>query len=179
MLPVQRDTLTDMETPGSGSADAPDAGEQAPVCGRVWRFLFAPRWIGWHLFVVASFWGMLALGDWQLRRAMAGNGLSWAYTLEWPLFSGFAVFFWWRTIRDEFRLRRGLGGVRGSLNEAASVADALPAGLGVRQAEQPADDADDLEVANYNAYLAKLNSGAYLAKLNAEVRKTHGRNGSR
>src|SRR5947209_19928642 len=29
------------------------------------------------------------------------------YTFEWPLFAGFAVVFWAKTIRDEFRIRRG------------------------------------------------------------------------
>ena len=179
--PAQRDTLIDMETPGSGPADVPPDAPVAPpspvATGPVWRFIITPRWIGWHLLVVAAFWGMLELGDWQLRRALAGNGLSWAYTLEWPLFAGFAVVFWWRTIRDEFRLRRGTGGA----GEATGIAAGppLPAGLGLRQAEQPADDGDDIEVANYNAYLAKLNGDAYLAKLDAEVRKTHGQRGSR
>lgn len=45
-----------------------------------WRVLFTPRWLSWHLFAVVAFYGMLWLGDWQFRRAMAGNSLSWAYT---------------------------------------------------------------------------------------------------
>jgi hypothetical protein len=175
MLPVERDTLIDMETPGSVPADvqpdAPVAGESSTVTGPVWRFLIEPRWIGWHLFVVAAFWGMLWLGDWQFRRAMAGNGLSWAYTFEWPLFAGFGLVFWARTVRDEFRLRRGTDG--GQADAAAATAEsALPAGLGVRQVERAAgdadhpDDAEDAEVASYNAYLAKLN---------AEIKQTHGK----
>ena len=67
-----------------------------------WRFLIQPRWLGWHALMVACVLGMLALGDWQLRRAEAGNALSWAYTFEWPIFAGFAVVFWAKTIRDEF-----------------------------------------------------------------------------
>jgi hypothetical protein len=172
MLPAERDTLIGMETPGSVPADvqpdAPAAGESSPVTGPVWRFLIEPRWIGWHLFVVAAFWGMLWLGDWQFRRAMAGNGLSWAYTFEWPLFAGFGLVFWARTVRDEFRLRRGIDG--GGAAEATAES-ALPAGLGVRQVERTGDagqpeDADDAEVASYNAYLAKLN---------AEIKQTHGK----
>ncbi|HJZ08724.1 MAG TPA: hypothetical protein VJ283_11630, partial [Trebonia sp.] len=73
----------------------------------VWRFLITPRWLGWHVLMVVACWGMLWLGDWQLHRALSGNGLSWAYTFEWPLFAGFAIVFWAKTIRDEFRIRRG------------------------------------------------------------------------
>jgi hypothetical protein len=142
--------------------EADAARESGP--GPVWRFLVAPRWIAWHLLMVVSFWGMLWLGDWQLHRALSGNGLSWAYTFEWPLFAGFAVVFWARTIRDEFRIRRGLPPGR-----RASAQD-LPAGVAGVQAVQvstaePAADEDE-ELTAYNAYLARLN---------AEVRHTHGR----
>jgi hypothetical protein len=171
-----RDTLNGMETPGSAPSapavpggsrldvpgpDAPgpdvtedDAAQRAS--GPVWRFLIQPRWLGWHLFVVLAFWGMLWLGDWQFRRAMAGNGLSWAYTFEWPLFAVFGIVFWARTVRDEFRLRRGTAGAWPGAGTASGPV--LPAGIGTRPIEQPADDADDAELASYNAYLAKLNA---------------------
>jgi len=183
-----RDTLNGMETPGSApsaagesradvpgpdvpgpDAPGPDApGPDAPgpdvtgtdaaqaASGPVWRFLIGPRWLGWLLFVLLACWGMLWLGDWQFHRAMAGNGLSWAYTFEWPLFAGFGIVFWARTVRDEFRLRGGTAGA-GPAAEAAS-GPVLPAGIGTRPIEQPADDADDAELASYNAYLAKLNA---------------------
>ena len=128
--------------------ETPAPAESAPV----WRFLVKPRWLGWHVLMVVAFCGMLWLGDWQFRRAMAGNGLSWAYTFEWPLFAVFAVVFWAKTIRDEFRIRRG-----GGTDVPAAEEAELPAGLGIRQAEQPGDDAEDEELARYNAYLARLN----------------------
>ena len=131
--------------------------------GPVWRFLIKPRWLGWHLAMVVSFWGMLWLGDWQLHRALSGNALSWAYTFEWPLFAGFAVVFWAKTIRDEFRIRRG------EIADPRAQADELPFGMGTVQASVIAaqDDAgeEDEELSAYNAYLARLN---------AEV-KNHGR----
>jgi hypothetical protein len=149
--------------------------DPAPAVGApaepVWRFLLRPRWLGWHLLMVVSFFGMLWLGDWQLRRALSGNGLSWAYTFEWPLFAVFAVVFWAKTIRDEFRIRRGE--IPDPRAVAAEEAESLPAGVGsVVQAAgavqspgiAPGED-EDSELSAYNAYLARLN---------AEV-KNHGR----
>jgi hypothetical protein len=98
-----------------------------------WRFLISRKWLLWHLTAVAGVWGMLWLGDWQYHRAVGGNGLSWAYTFEWPLFAVFGVVFWARTIRDEFRIRRA--GLDPNLAEAGADAGIqLPAGLGMEQA---------------------------------------------
>jgi hypothetical protein len=161
--------------PGSDLSewDAPETGDApAGTSGPSWRFLFRPRWLAWHLLVFVAFWGMLWLGDWQFHRAVGGNGLSWAYTFEWPLFAVFAVVFWARTIRDEFLMQRG-GVTEAELVRRAALARSmatlpkgamlpagtLPEGVFVRQLERPLDsDADDPELASYNAYLAKLNA---------------------
>ena len=55
------------------------------------------------------------------------------------------------------------GCARGDAQEPATTAEAaagpvLPDGIGTRPIEQPADDADDAELASYNAYLARLNA---------------------
>jgi hypothetical protein len=125
--------------------------------GPTWRFLITPRWLGWHLLMVVSFWGMLWLGDWQFHRAMSGNPLSWAYTFEWPLFAGFVVVFWARTIRDEFRLRRD-----GVVDQPEDEPE-LPAAIGMAAGDRAAAliaqaEEDDPELSAYNAYLTRLNT---------------------
>jgi len=156
-----------METSGSAPVDADRAapadrpaadGERPAATGPAWLFLFSPRWLAWLAFVIVAFWGMLWLGDWQFHRAIGGNGLSWAYTFEWPLFAGFGVVFWARTVRDELRARRGP--LQREMDRAAAEAagPVLPDGIGTRQIDRPADDADDDDLGRYNAYLDRLNS---------------------
>jgi hypothetical protein len=122
-----------------------------------WRFLITPRWIAWHLFAVVAFWGMLWLGDWQLHRALGGNGLSWAYTFEWPVFAIMGAVFWVKTIRDEFHLADAPEPEEQP--EVALPAGALPVTAGVAAFAEPADGPateEDSDLAAYNAYLARL-----------------------
>jgi hypothetical protein len=125
---------------------------QAPQ-GRGWRFLISPRWLGWHLLMIVLVLGMLALGDWQLHRAEDGNALSWAYTFEWPIFAGFVIVFWAKTIRDEFRPPAA---PEQAHSESVRLPGA-PAGAGARPPAAGGDeDGEDEELAEYNAYLARL-----------------------
>jgi len=68
-----------------------------------WLMLLRPKWLCWHAFAIVAFAGMLWLGDWQFHRAQAGNELSWAYTVEWPIFAVLGLLFWAKSLRDEVR----------------------------------------------------------------------------
>jgi hypothetical protein len=138
-------------------SDVP-ANENEEASGR-WRVLFTPRWLSWHLFAVAAFIGMWWLGDWQFRRAMAGNGLSWAYTFEWPIFAIFGAVFWVKTVRDELHPVRSAPAREITLPAGVSGAgqeDQVPVMAGSKLAVDD-DDEPDPELDEYNAYLAMLN----------------------
>jgi hypothetical protein len=134
--------------PAASAPGPPAAGPPAPR----WHFLFKPKWLGWHAFAVVAVLGMLWLGDWQFHRAEAGNGLSWAYTFEWPIFAVMGIVFWAKTILDEFK-------APGVTDSDAEEVD-LPAAAGTlglaRSAALAVRDEDDPELAAYNAYLARL-----------------------
>jgi hypothetical protein len=44
----------------------------------------------------AAFW-------FEVRRALGGNELSWAYVFEWPIFAAFAFYMWWITLHQNRR----------------------------------------------------------------------------
>lgn len=54
-----------------------------------------------HLAAIFAVATCLALGWWQLQRATGGNQLSWAYTVEWPFFAGYAAWVWWKLLHEE------------------------------------------------------------------------------
>jgi hypothetical protein len=152
------------------------AGEGPRYDGRVGRY-FTSRCIGMHVTLVILLPVFAWLTWWQLSRALGGNTLSWAYTFEWPLFAGYAIYIWWQLIHDQTTAvtRRVLanapasgaegdhtkpgwalsGGYRKSVAIAASSAvDSSERSHGERYAEQTADEAARL--AAYNRYLADL-----------------------
>jgi hypothetical protein len=131
----------------SAEVDRPAVKQTAPAS---WRFLIRPRWLGWHFAMVATVAAMFALGWWQYRRAMAGNGLSWAYTFEWPIFAVFAVVFWAKTIRDEF----SPPGTDAAPDRAEYAVGAASESRG---RELVVWEPEDPDLAAYNAYLARLN----------------------
>ena len=119
------------------------AGGGWRYAGCVQRF-FTPRRIGMHITLLVLLPTFALLTNWQFERAYNGNTLSWAYTFEWPLFAGYAIYVWWQLIHDDpvpftrrQAARRGpdgeplgpeeepgwaLSGGRGSKHRAAPVA---------------------------------------------------------
>ena len=93
-----------------------------------------------HLTILVLLPTFLVLARWQLSRALGGNDLSWMYTIEWPLFALYAVYVWWRLVREEHGAieRREPRTARGRTRAAA------------RRKEE------DLERAAYNTYLESL-----------------------
>lgn len=67
----------------------------------------------------------------ELRRALGGNSLSWAYVVEWPVLGGYGVYVWRRLIKE----RRGLP-----------------------DRELTVDQDEDSSLDQYNDYLARLHS---------------------
>ena len=59
-----------------------------------------------HLTLVAGL-AVCGVAFWfEIRRALGGNGLSWAYVFEWPLFAVFAVYMWWTVLHGGVAVRR-------------------------------------------------------------------------
>ena len=90
---------------------------------------------------------------WQVTRAFDGNGLSYLYSVEWPIFAVVAVYFWWMLIHTDYETV-GLKGMRRqeAALEAASRNESGPV-------PPPAQfEVDDPELAAYNRRLAELAS---------------------
>ena len=99
---------------------------------------------------------------WQVGVARSGDSLGWIYSVMWPCFAVFGTVFWWHFVHDDPDTvgRRGLR----RLQQAAATANAgQPEGddrdvlePDVREIALARAEADDPELAAYNAYLAAL-----------------------
>ena len=99
-----------------------------------------------HITIAILVPGFLALGWWQLTRAISGNDLSWAYVFEWPLFAGYAVYMWWKLTHEEAPPEKAAGPALPGSAESPGVAGLEP---------EPESE-QDKELAAYNDYLAAL-----------------------
>jgi hypothetical protein len=99
---------------------------------------FSRRAVGLHALIVVIVPVFAALCVWQVRRALGGNDLSWAYVFEWPFFAGYAVYMWWRFIHE------------------APPDPSAPVSAPSVEADPVADRNEAAERAAYNDYLSEL-----------------------
>jgi hypothetical protein len=66
-------------------------------------------------FCVAATW-------WQITRAEDGNGLSYLYTFEWPVFALLGIYFWWQFLHTDYDTV-GLKGMRNQAGANVRAAD--------------------------------------------------------
>lgn len=111
---------------------------------------------------------------WQVGIALGGDSLGWVYSVMWPCFAVFGVVFWWFLVHDDpdtvgarglRRLREtsatgGSGGSGGHGGSEGSGGSGGSEGSGDTEPDDAAAiaqaEADDPELAEYNAYLASL-----------------------
>jgi integral membrane protein len=93
-----------------GALGKPVAGEQvagstpsarSSSSARLRQRWLSPRAMLLHLEVAVIAPGCAVAGWWQATRALAGNGLSWVYSIEWPVFALLAIAGWWYLIHED------------------------------------------------------------------------------
>ncbi len=89
-----------VDGPSSPSSRGPRRSLQAHATSIRKRW-FSPRAMLLHLEIVIVAPGCVAAGWWQATRALGGNGLSWVYSVEWPVFALLAVGGWWHLIHED------------------------------------------------------------------------------
>jgi hypothetical protein len=94
---------------------------------------------------------------WQISRAEDGNGLSYLYTVEWPVFAVVGVYFWWMFLHTDYDAV-GLKGMRAQADEAPALPEDAPAATApsLEWSVGGRADAVDPELAAYNDRLAAL-----------------------
>ena len=80
------------------------------------------------LLCAAAFW-------FELRRALGGNSLSWAYVFEWPLLGTFAVYMWWKVMNPGSESTSSRGRKKKSSPAIAPEFDSMLAAWQVHQDE--------------------------------------------
>lgn len=109
-----------------------------------------------HIAVVLWVPGCMFAAWWQVTRAFDGNGLSYLYSVEWPIFALLGVYFWWMLLHTDY----DTVGLKGMRNQAAATpTDAAPPPrptVAPVPASSGEEVVEDPELAAYNARLAEL-----------------------
>ena len=125
------------------------------------------RAIGLHVTVVVVVPTFLGLFWWQVQRVRQGNTLSWAYVFEWPFFTGYAVYLWWKLVHDQPEQAPVAPAGRPASADVLAPADTGALGEDGSEARDEEDGEDgseardedeDEELAAYNRYLLELHT---------------------
>lgn len=187
-----------------GASSPVDSEESPPTSTSLLRRLLSWQWVAFTLVVVLAVAAFLFLAWWQLGRfeSRTGDWQNFGYALQWPFFAGFAVYVWWRLLREsrresmEWRTADGRPGPEaGARPEAGRRTDdeltelpplppkrlVRPSGTGVRSAAggegaDPAeaeDGTDEAALTAYNRYLEALQKRSAAAGLPARDSTRH------
>jgi hypothetical protein len=110
------------------------------------RVLLQPRWLALHAATIVLVVAFAGLAWWQFGRAFAGNTLSYAYAVEWPVFAGFVIFVWSKEVRRALAVTKQGSGPRDTTDTATPErATAGPATASIGAAAGTAAGADTLD----------------------------------
>lgn len=110
-----------------------------------------------HVALVVWVPGCAVAAWWQVGIALGGDSLGWVYSIMWPCFAVFGVVFWWFLVHDDpdtvgaRGLRRQREAAQREAAQACRATTLAEEALALAEAEDP-------ELAAYNAYLADLSS---------------------
>lgn len=126
------------------------------------RSLLTPRWLLAHLLFVAVVvaTGFLAWWQWDRAHEAGGTFQNLGYSLQWPLFGGFALFLWYRVIQMKLEDETGEAADHAHGVEDPTIGKPEMSVTGRPLVPPPAPavhDEEDPDLAAYNRYLAELN----------------------
>jgi hypothetical protein len=116
-----------------------------------------------HVALAVWFPGCLIAFWWQVHRAFSGNGLSYLYSVEWPVFAVIGIWAWWQLLHTDPETVGRRAQERMAAVLAARQTPAAPAAVSDPAASGGTDgpplrrgDDEDPELAAYNDRLARL-----------------------
>jgi DNA-binding transcriptional regulator of glucitol operon len=125
-------------------------------------------------FCIAATW-------WQITRAEDGNGLSYLYTFEWPVFALVGIYFWWQFLHTDYE-KVGLKGMRNQVAANAESPESQPGQIATEAttlAAIPAlaDAADPVPITTHGAPQVQFDEDPELAAYNARLAALASRGG--